>query len=121
MQTWPVVPKMPMNNRSMPCSVNSASGRISTASLPPSSRVTLVRDSAAMAMMRLPPRTEPVKQTLATSVLDTRASPISASSPVTTFRTPAGSLSAMRWTARVVASGQDGGGLTTTVFPAIRA
>ncbi len=68
-------------------------------------------------MMRLPPPTEPVKQTFATSSLVIRAA-MSASLPVTTLRTPAGSFSAMRCTRRVVASGADGGGLTIAVLPA---
>src|SRR5699024_4848496 len=101
--------------------VNSASSRISTASLPPNSSNTPVKASAAMLMILLPPFIEPVKHTLATSSFATSAAPISASSPVTTFSTPAGRCFAIRCTARVVASGAEGGGLTTTVLPAISA
>src|SRR5699024_3748411 len=110
--------KMPANSPSIFSSVSSASSSISTASLPPSSSTTPVMVSAAMAIMRLPPLTEPVKHTLATSSLDTKAAPISASSPVITFSTPGGKLSANRMTARVIAKGADGGGLTITVLPA---
>src|SRR5690625_7619291 len=74
--------------------------------------------SAAMAIMRLPPLTEPVKHTLATSSLDTKAAPISASSPVITFSTPGGKLSANRMTARVIDKGADGGGFTISVMTA---
>ncbi len=71
-------------------------------------------------MMRLPPPTEPVKQTLATSVFWMRPAMFS-SAPVTTLSTPGGSFSAMRCTTRAVARGAEGGGLTIAVFPASRA
>lgn len=96
-----------------------ASGKKTAASLPPSSRVTRVSVLAAMAMIRLPPATDPVKQTFATLGLSMSAAMFS-SGPVTTLSTPAGTFSATRWT-RVVASGADGGGLTITVLPASKA
>ena len=68
-------------------------------------------------MIRLPPLTLPVKQTLATSGLSIRAA-MSASRPVTTLSTPGGSFSAIRCTTRVVASGAVGGGFTIAVLPA---
>ena len=68
-------------------------------------------------MIRLPPFTDPVKQTFATSVF--WMSPVMFSSlPVTTLSTPGGSFSATRWMTRVVASGAEGGGLTIAVLPA---
>ena len=71
-------------------------------------------------MIRLPPLTEPVKQTFAMSGFWMSA-PMFSSLPVTTFSTPAGSFSATRCTSRVVASGAEGGGFTITVLPASRA
>jgi hypothetical protein len=69
-------------------------------------------------MMRLPPLTPPVKQSFFTRSSWISAGPISASVPVTTFSTPGGSSWATCCTVRTVASGQVGGGLTTTVLPA---
>ena len=97
-----------------------ASSRKTAASLPPSSSVTRVRVEDAICMIRLPPPTEPVKQTLATSVFWIRPAMFS-SVPVTTLSTPGGSFSAMRCTTRVVARGAEGGGLTIAVLPASRA
>ena len=71
----------------------------------------------ASSIIFLPPFTEPVKQTLATSELRISALML-ASTPVTTFSTPGGSCLAMRSTIRVVASGAVRGGFTMTVLPA---
>ena len=74
-----------------------------------------------MAMMRRPPATLPVKQTLATASFWISGGPMIWSSPVMMLSTPGGSAAAMRSTARTVASGALNGGFTITVLPASRA
>ena len=68
-------------------------------------------------MIRLPPLTLPVKQTLASRCSGSGPT-CSRRLPVTTLSTPGGSFSAMRCTTRVVASGAVGGGFTIAVLPA---
>ena len=80
-----------------------------------------MRVCAAIAMMRRPAPTLPVKQTLATASFWISGPPMVASSPVMMLSTPAGSAAAMRSTARTVASGALSGGLTITVLPASNA
>ena len=73
-------------------------------------------------MIRLPVSVCPVKATLLTFLCDTRASPISAPEPCTTFSTPGGSpAELMTSMAFCVASGVVDAGFSTTVQPVARA
>ena len=63
-----------------------------TGSLPPNSRDTFFKLSAANLAIRFPVRTDPVKVRMGTSGCLTNASPASPPKPVTTFITPAGIL-----------------------------
>ena len=121
MHTWPVESNVPPNSAPMASGPRSASGSTIAGSLPPSSSATRVRLPAAIAMIRLPPATLPVKQTLRTRRSPTSVSPISASAPVTTLSTPGGKERATSVTVRAAASGAVGGGFTTTVLPATSA
>jgi hypothetical protein len=121
MQICPVESNVPLNSFCIASSPRSASASTSAGSLPPSSRVTRVSESAASARIRLPPAGLPVKHTFLTRSSPISGAPISASAPVTTLTTPGGRSAATRWTVRTVASGAVGGGLTTTVLPATSA
>jgi hypothetical protein len=121
MQICPVESKVPEYSRPNASSSRTASASTSAGSLPPSSNATRVSDSLAIAMIRLPPPGLPVKQTFFTRSSWMSAGPTSASVPVTTLSTPGGSSAATCCTVRTVASGQLGGGFTTTVLPASRA
>src|SRR6266508_4532753 len=68
----------------------SASSKTTTGALPPSSRWTRLRLSAAVRAMALPVSTSPVRDTSRTSGCLTSASPTGTPSPVMTLRTPAG-------------------------------
>ncbi len=121
MHTWPVVRNAPTKSLPIVSSVTSASASTSAGSLPPSSSVTRVRLSEAMAMIRLPAPTLPVKPTLRTRGSWISTGPSTASAPETTLSTPGGSCVAMCSTVRTNDSGVVGGALTTTVLPATSA
>ena len=89
--------------------------------LPPSSRVTPVRFSAAWAMIFEPTPSEPVNETRSTSRCDDSCWPTS-TPPMITFMTPGGRpASWIRSPSRRVVSGVRGDGNSTTVQPAARA
>ena len=122
MQTWPVVMNVAMAIRANLRLVERCVCRARSAgSLPPSSSVTLVRLAAAICMIASPPPTLPVKQTCFTRGSPITTGPTTASAPVTTFRTPGGSARAMWRNVRTTEIGVVGGGLTTTVLPAMSA
>jgi hypothetical protein len=98
-----------------------ASGRTIAGSLPPSSRVTFVRLAAAIAMIRLPPPTLPVKQTCLIRGSPTTIGPRTSSAPVTTFSTPGGRFLTRCRSVRTDDSGVVGGGFAMTMLPAISA
>ena len=121
MHTWPVVMYVAIAIRAISASSKAASSSTIAGSLPPSSSVTRVRLAAAICMMALPPPTLPVKHTCFTRGSPITTGPITASAPVTTLRTPGGSARAMWRNVRTTDIGVVGGGLTTTVLPAMRA
>ena len=98
----------------------SASGKMTIGFLPPSSRVTSLRLSAASRATRRPVSTEPTKPTRATSGWRTMADPV-APSPVTMFTTPGGKISAHSSPSFRLDSGACSGPLITTVLPAASA
>jgi len=99
----------------------SASSKTTTGALPPSSRWTRLRESAAARMTALPVVTSPVMETIATSGCDERAAPALSPWPVTTFSTPGGSRSAASSARRRAVSGVSSDGFSTTVLPAASA
>ena len=85
--------------------------------LPPSSRRTFFKPSAAWPMIFLPTRSEPVNEIMSTAGWVVRCSPAS-TSPVTTFRTPGGRPASSAISPRTNASsGVNGEGLSTTLLP----
>jgi len=107
-------------NISLAMAAGSASSRTIAASLPPSSKVTRLRSGAAAAAMALPVATDPVKLILRTAEWLVIQAP-SSSPPLTTFTTPGGSRGVRISPSFSVASGVNGEGFSTTVFPASRA
>ena len=71
--------------------------------------------------MCLPVATEPVSATMSTSGWLISASPVGWPRPVTTFRTPLGSVSAASSAKRMVVMGVVSAGFSTTVLPAASA
>ncbi|CAM5322397.1 hypothetical protein SANTM175S_09194 [Streptomyces antimycoticus] len=99
----------------------SASGRMIAADLPPSSRLTRLNCSPAIAAMRRPARVEPVKAILSTSLCDTRYSLVSRSAGRTLI-TPSGRPTCSRSSARKPMLREfSGETLRTTELPATRA
>ena len=94
----------------------SASSRMIAGSLPPSSKVTRFSVPAALAMMRLPVATEPVKVILSMSGCSVIHWPRSLP-PASTLKTPGGSTSREISPIRSVASGVKGEGFRTRVLP----
>ena len=93
------------------------------ADLPPSSRNTRLRVSAAEAITLRPVAVDPVKETRSTRGSADSIAPRAWSAELTTLSTPAGmSVSvAARWARAAAAHGVSGAGLSTTVHPAARA
>ena len=90
--------------------------------LPPSSKDSGVRLSAAARATALAVGTEPVKAMRATPGWDTSAAPASVPMPWTTLKTPGGMpASAVMSAKRLAVSGAHSGGLRTTVSPAASA
>ena len=88
MQVWPVAAKTPAIT---PLAASrSASGKTTWADLPPSSRVTRVRLSAAAWAISLPTWVEPVKAILSTPLWLVSALPTVGPQPVRTLTTPGG-------------------------------
>ena len=88
-QTSPWLMKTPKSAPSTAAS-KSASAKKMLGDLPPSSRLTFFRVSAAERMMTLPTSTLPVKAILSTSSWATSGAPAVSPKPVTTFTTPLG-------------------------------
>src|SRR5438477_207014 len=103
-QSWPEF-QYPATLIPSVTAAGSASSKTSTGALPPSSRCTRLRLSAAVRAMILPVSTSPVSETNRTSGCLTIASPAGTPSPVTTLRTPAGRISLASWANRSVVSG----------------
>lgn len=119
MQTCPQLRNAAQNSRSAIRSTSTSSSR-TAASLPPSSRVTRVRPDAAPAATARPAVTEPVKVTWRIPGCEARQAP-SGSRPVTIVSTPSGRAADRTDPSSRVASGVNGEGLSTTVFPAASA
>ena len=99
----------------------SASSKTMTGALPPSSRCTRLRVSAALRAISLPVDTSPVTDTMATFGLATSAAPAVSPGPSTTLSTPGGRMSALSSASRIAVSGVSSDGFSTTVLPAARA
>ncbi|MNC61595.1 hypothetical protein D3C75_1115460 [compost metagenome] len=90
--------------------------------LPPSSRLTLMMFSAAASITFCPAGTLPVRLTIPTFGLLASSLPTSAPLPVTRLNTPLGSPAASTILLKATALfGDSALGLTTIVFPVIRA
>jgi hypothetical protein len=95
----------------------SASSKTMKGDLPPSSRLTRFPVPAVAERMMRPTSVEPVNAILSTSGWATRAAPVRPS-PVTTFKTPAGSPASRESSAkRSAVRGVNSAGFRTTVFP----
>src|SRR5215471_2095096 len=121
MHVCPVAANTPAT-RPFAAARRSASGNTTWGDLPPSSRVTLLRFSAAACATARPVAVEPVKAILSTPGLLASAAPTSLDSPVMTLITPGGNPAWANSSAnRSVDTGECSEGLTTTVQPAARA
>ena len=98
----------------------SASSKITTGALPPSSRCTRLSVSAAARAIHLPVSTEPVSETMRMSGCWTSAWPVSPRPPMT-LSTPLGRNSAAISPSLSVVSGVVSAGLRTIVLPAASA
>src|SRR5215208_1404328 len=102
-------------------SSRSASSKTTTGALPPSSRCTRLSVSDAALATAFPVATSPVRETISTPGWRTMPAPAGSPSPVTTFRTPRGKMSAASSAILRVVSGVCSEGFSTTVLPAARA
>ncbi len=120
MQSWPLLAKpailIPGITRSM-----SASSKMMTGALPPSSRWTLLSDAEAAFATSLPVATSPVSETMLTRGWRTRPAPTGSPCPVITLKTPGGKRSCTSSASRSVVSGVCSEGFSTTVLPAASA
>ena len=117
MQRWPEVPNA---DQTIPSTARSRSASSSTmiAFLPPSSRWTCLRLSAAFRITSTPVSREPVSVITGTSGWRTSRSPTAPPPPWTMLITPAGTpASASSSTKRSPSSGVSVAGLKTTVLP----
>src|SRR3954453_9849494 len=89
MQVWPVAAKIPATTP-LAAASRSASAKIMCGDLPPSSRLTRARWSAAPFITSLPVDVAPVNATLSTPGCATSGAPASSPKPVTTLKTPGG-------------------------------
>src|SRR3954466_12790179 len=94
---------------------------MTAASLPPSSRSTGVRLSAAAVMTARPVETPPVNDTKVTPGCATSCRPSSGPGPESTFTTPGGNAAANSASTVSTVSGHVGGTFTTVVLPAASA
>jgi hypothetical protein len=121
MHVWPVAANTPAM-RPLAAACRSASGNTTCGDLPPSSKVTLLRFSAAAWATERPVAVEPVNATLLTPLCDASAAPVSRESPVTTLTTPGGNPAWSISSANPsVDAGQCSDGLITIVQPAASA
>ena len=116
MQSWPELQKLAMRRPSATAR-GSASSKMTTGALPPSSRCTRLSVSAAPRAMPLPVPTLPVSETSEISGWRTIGSPTPGPSPVTTLSTPGGRTSAISSANRSVEIGVSSDGLSTTTLP----
>ena len=99
----------------------SASGRMMLGLLPPSSRVTRFKERPHFSPISRPTAVEPVKATLSTPPLSTRAAPV-VPSPVSTLSVPSGKpASSASSPRRSAVSGVCSAGFRTIEQPAARA
>ena len=101
-----------------------ASGNTILAPFPPSSKVTGVRLSLALAITVLPVGTPPVRTIPSTPLCPASASPINPPDPVITCKTPDGrptSASSIFFIHAISDNGVHDAGLAITVHPAARA
>ncbi|MCY1301493.1 hypothetical protein D9M70_511070 [compost metagenome] len=99
----------------------SASSKMITGALPPSSMCMRFTLSAVPAMIREPVATEPVRETMRTFGWVVSGSPTLGPRPKTMFTTPAGKSSLINSASFSAVSGVCSEGLSTTVLPAARA
>ena len=120
-QPWPAC--MHMKPKKAILASRSASSRMMSADLPPSSRKRRLSVGAPAAMIRRPVAVDPVKEMRSTRGSTTSCSPTRWSDDGTTLTTPAGMsvCSAMSRPIRVAFHGVSGAGLTTMVLPVARA
>ena len=96
----------------------SASSKTTCGDLPPSSRVTRLRLSAAACATARPVAVEPVNATLSTPLCPASAAPSSRLEPATTLNTPSGNPASCSTCANAsVDAGECSDGLTTNVQP----
>ena len=118
-QSWPAL-KKPAPAMPAAAASRSASSNTMTGALPPSSRCTRFRSSAAAPATSMPARTRPVIDTRLGVGCATSARPVSRS-PHTTLNTPGGRNSAAISASITVVSGVVSAGFSTTVLPAASA
>ena len=120
-QTSPWLMKTP-NSAPSTAASKSASAKNMLGDLPPSSRLTFLRVSAAPRMMSLPTSTLPVNASLSTCGWPTKGAPAVSPKPVTTFTTPFGSpTSPKKRASSSRVRGVCSAGLMTMLQPAQRA
>ena len=120
-QRWPLVPNADQMTESRARS-RSASSQTTIGFLPPSSRLTRLRVSAARRLISTPVSVWPVKLMTLTSGWPTIAFPTSPPEPVTTFTTPSGRPPSTRSsTKRTRQAGVSDAGLMTAVLPQMSA
>jgi len=121
MHVCPVAANTPATTP-LAAAARSASGKTTCGDLPPSSRVTGFRFSAAACATARPVAVDPVNATLSTPGCPASAAPTSRDWPVTTLTTPGGNpASAISSAKPSVDAGACSDGLITTVQPAARA
>ena len=121
MQVCPVAAKMPATTP-LAAASRSASAKTMFGDLPPSSRDTRARWSAAPFITALPVSVPPVKATLSTPGWATSGAPASPPKPVTTLKTPGGKPASSTSAANSsVEAGACSAGLTTMQQPAASA
>lgn len=97
----------------------SASAKTTLGFLPPSSSATFFTVAAAVAMIRLPVSTPPVKDTMSTRGSSESGAPTSGPVPRTRLAAPAGSpASSNALISRIEVEGVSSAGLRTIVLPA---
>ena len=115
-QSWPPL-KYPVMAMVCAASSTSASSKMMTGALPPSSRCKRFNVFDAPAATSIPARTEPVTDTIPGTSWSTIARPVSRS-PHTTLSTPGGRMSPMILAINAVEAGVVSLGFNTVVFPA---
>ena len=121
MHVWPVAAKIPATTP-LAAASRSASAKIMCGDLPPSSRLTRARCSAAPFITSLPVDVAPVNATLSTPGCATSGAPAPSPKPVTTLNTPGGKPASSTSAANSsVDAGACSAGLTTNVHPAASA